>query len=275
MNFDMVVQRRFLFVSTLIFSLATPATAQMSALEGTSQSGGTATSPPTAGSPDDDWHVGITPYIWFAGVHGNTGALGHEIGVHASFGDIFSYLNIGLMGEVEARKKRVLLVSDIMWMRLSDEKGIPLNDVGIQSVDAKVKQFLLTPGVGYRIVDKEKLKIDAIVGLRYWHLGESLEFTPSLVGGVSASQNWVDVLGGARIHIPLSQKTMITVGGDAGGGGANSDYQVAGILGYKISKKCVLQAGWRYLDVNYRNSSSFVYNTATSGLLLGLTINLK
>jgi len=121
----------------------------------------------------------------------------------------------------------------------------------------------------------QKLKIDAIVGLRYWHLGESLEFTPSLIGGVSASQNWVDVLGGARIYIPVSQKAMITVGGDAGGGGANSDYQVAGILGYKIFKKCVLQAGWRYLDVNYQSSSSFVYNTATSGLLLGLTINLK
>jgi hypothetical protein len=275
MKFDMVVRRLFLCLPTLIFSLVTSATAQMSTLEETSQSTGAAPSPASTASPDDDWRVGVTPYIWFAGVHGNTGALGHEIGVHASFGDIFSYLNIGLMGEVEARKKRVLLVTDVMWMRLSDEKGIPLNDVGIQSVNAKAKQFLLTPGVGYRVLDKEKLKIDAIVGFRYWHLGESLEFTPSLVGGVSASQNWVDALGGARIHIPLSQKAMITVGGDAGGGGANSDYQVAGLLGYKISKKCVLQAGYRYLDVNYRSSSSFVYNTATSGLLLGLTINLK
>jgi len=275
MNFDMVVRRLFLCLPTLIFSLVTSATAQMSTLEETSQSTGAAPSPASTASPDDDWHVGVTPYIWFAGMHGNTGALGHEIGVHASFGDIFSYLNIGLMGEVEARKKRVLLVTDVMWMRLSDEKGIPLNDVGIQSVNAKAKQFLLTPGVGYRVLDKEKLKIDAIVGFRYWHLGESLEFTPSLVGGVSASQNWVDALGGARIHIPLSQKAMLTVGGDAGGGGANSDYQVAGLLGYKISKKCVLKAGYRYLDVNYRSSSSFVYNTATSGLLLGLTINLK
>jgi hypothetical protein len=276
MNFEMVLRRRlFLCLLTLILSLATSATAQMPAVEETSQSGGTAPSPATAVSPDDDWHVGVTPYIWFAALHGSVGVLGHEIGVHASFGDIFSYLNIGLMGEIEARKKRVLLLTDIMWMRLSDEKGIPLNDVGIQSVDAKVKQFVLTPGVGYRIADKDKLKIDAIVGLRYWHLGESLEFTPSLVGGVSASQNWVDVLGGARIHIPVSQKAMITVGGDAGSGGANSDYQVAGIFGYKISKKCVLQAGWRYLDVNYRSSSSFVYNAATNGLLVGLTINLK
>jgi hypothetical protein len=275
-NFDMAVRRRlFLCLLTLILSLATSASAQMPAVEETSQSGGTAPSPATTASLDDDWHVGVTPYIWFAGLHGAVGVLGHEIGVHASFGDIFSYLNIGLMGEVEARKKRVLLLTDVIWMRLSDEKGIPFNDVGIQSVDAKVKQFVLTPGVGYRVIDKETLKVDAIVGLRYWHLGESLKFTPSLVGGVSASQNWVDVLGGARIHIPVSQKAMITVGGDAGGGGANSDYQVAGILGYKISKKCVLQAGWRYLDVNYRSSSSSVYNTATSGLLLGLTINLK
>ena len=68
---------------------------------------------------------------------------------------------------------------------------------------------------------------------------------------------------------------MITVGGNAGGGGANTDYQVLGLLGYKISKQCILQAGWRYLDVDYRSGRSFVYNTATSGILVGLTINLK
>ncbi len=275
MNFDMVVQRFFLLVLTLILSLATSAAGQMPTLEETSQSGGVAPPPATTASPDDDWHVGVTPYIWFAGLHGNVGVLGHDIGAHASFGDIFSYLNIGLMGEVEARKKRVLLLTDFMWMKLSDEKGIPLNDVGIQSVDAKVNQFILTPGVGYRVVDSDKIKIDAIVGFRYWHLGESLEFSPSLLGGISGSQNWVDALGGARIHIPLSQKATITIGGDAGGGGANSDYQVAGLLGYKISNKVFLQAGYRYLDVNYRNSRSFVYNTATSGILFGVTINLK
>jgi hypothetical protein len=162
-----------------------------------------------------------------------------------------------------------------MWMRLSDQKALPLNEVGIQSVDARMKQFLLTPGIGYRVLDKKILKIDAIVGFRYWHLGQSLEFTPSLLGGVSRSQNWVDGLGGARIRIPLTQKTMVTIVGDAGGGGANSDYQIAGLLGYNITKKLVLQAGWRYLDVNYRGSQSFVYDVATSGALLGLTINLK
>jgi hypothetical protein len=32
-------------------------------------------------------------------------------------------------------------------------------DVGIQSVDAKVKQSLLTPGVGYRVVDNANLRL--------------------------------------------------------------------------------------------------------------------
>jgi hypothetical protein len=32
---------------------------------------------------------------------------------------------------------------------------------------------------------------------------------------------------------------------------------------------------WRYLDVNYRPSSSFIYDVAQSGLLLGVTFNLK
>jgi hypothetical protein len=60
--------------------------------------------PTTAESADDSWRVGFTPYLWFGGVHGTVGALGHQTGVHASFGDIFSNLNIGLMGEMEARK---------------------------------------------------------------------------------------------------------------------------------------------------------------------------
>jgi hypothetical protein len=69
MNFDTVARRLFLCLLTLILSLATYATAQMPAVEETSQSGGTeSSSKPTASA--DDWHVGVTPYIWFAGLHG-------------------------------------------------------------------------------------------------------------------------------------------------------------------------------------------------------------
>jgi hypothetical protein len=41
----------------------------------------------------------------------------------------------------------------------------------------------------------------------------------------------------------LSPKLVLTIAGDAGGG-ANSDYQVAGLIGWKL-KKFILQGGWR------------------------------
>ena len=260
----------------LILSLATFANAQ-----GPSADASVATADPSASSPapqastDDGWHLGITPYLWFAGIHGTVGALGRQTSVHASVGDIFSNFNIGFMGTVEARKKRFVTTTDIMWLRLSDDKGLPINQVGITSVEGKVREFLITPMIGYRVVDNPKIKVDASVGFRFWHLGEGLEFTPNLIGGVDTSQNWADALGGARFQFPLGEKAQITIMGDAGGGGARSDYQVVGLLGYKLGKKCVLQGGWRYLDADFRGSNGFIFDAATNGVIVGVTINLK
>lgn len=266
------------FAGFLTLAVCVPAFAQQSAhVVSPDQAGTTAAqSTPTA---DNDWHFGITPYLWFAGLHGTVGALGYDSSVHSSFGDIFSYLNIGLMGAVEARKGRLLLPVDFMWMKLSDDKGLPLSPFpGVTSVKVKVDQSLLTPKVGYRLVDHEKLKVDGTFGIRYFHLGENLSLQPSnLLANYSQSANWVDVVAGGRLTMPVSPKAAIMVLGDAGAGGANLDYQVVGLLSYKIKPKIVLQGGWRYLYVNYRPNSgaSFVYDIATSGVLIGATFNVK
>jgi hypothetical protein len=81
---------------------------------------------------------------------------------------------------------------------------------------------------------------------------------------------------GARIQVPLSPKLLVTVWGDAGGWGAGSqlDYQIVGAFGFKINSKFTLGAGYRYLFVNYFNSS-LVYKTAMSGPVVGMTYNFK
>jgi hypothetical protein len=229
--------------------------------------------PNSAASSNDGWHLAVSPYIWFAGMHGNVGALGHEASVHASFGDVFKYLNFGLMGAVEARYNRIVIPVDFMWMKLSDDKASPF-EIGPTSVKVKVNEDILTPKIGYRLIDTGKLTVDGLVGFRYWHLGNTLTLQPQIRNGFYASANWVDVLGGAKIQAALSPKVVVTILGDAGGGQANTDYQIAGLLGYKL-KKAILQLGWRYMYVNYRPSSSFVYQTAMSGLILGVTIPLK
>jgi hypothetical protein len=64
--------------------------------------------------------------------------------------------------------------------------------------------------------------------------------------------------------------------GDVGGWatGSQLDYQFGGILGYRVKLNLTMQAGYRYLFVNYRNSGATI-QMVTSGVLVGLTVNLK
>jgi hypothetical protein len=228
-------------------------------------------------NPDDGLHVAVAPYLWFAGVHGTAGARGHDIAVNASFRDVFKYFNIGAMGVVEVRYNRVIMPLDFMWMKLSDDKALPLNDVGFQSVRANMTETMLAPKIGYRVADGKRAKVDALFGLRYWHVSTDLTPQPQVGNGFSQSANWVDAVAGARIQVALGPKAFIAVAGDAGGGSARSDYQAAGFLGYKISRKCVLLGGYRYLNVNYRpnGKAQFVYDVNMPGLMFGVTINVK
>lgn len=223
----------------------------------------------TSGAAGDGWHGAITIYGWFAGVHGTVGALGHEAGIHIPFSDLFHYLKGTIPIGVEAGKGRFVMPIDFLWMKLGDDKGLPLTDLTQTSVNIHLTQSILTPKAGYRLVDGEHIKIDALAGIRYWYVGQNLTLEPSGIGN-SRSANWVDGLGGARIIFPLAEKASIVISGDAGGGGANSDYQVLGLLNYKFTEHLGLGLGWRYLDVDYRpGNHQFVYDVAISGALAG------
>lgn len=229
-------------------------------------------------SPDpsnDGWHVDISPYLWFAGVHGTAGIGGHEASVHASFADVADYLNLGFMGAAEIRHNRLIIPSDFMWIKLTDKKALEF-DQGATTAKAEFKQTIFTQAIGYRVVDSKKWQVDTRFGIRYWHLNNSLSVRgPIMNNGVSRTANWVDAVAGGRIQVGLTPKMFISVGGDAGGGNARSDYQVIGLIGFHVAKKWVIGAGYRYMDVNYRPQSSFVYDVAQSGLLVGATWNVK
>ena len=230
----------------------------------------------SSASADDQLHLSFAPYLWFAGMHGYVGALGRNAGVRASPGDLLSHLDIGLMGTLQAQKGHVVVPVDIMWLALSDDKGLPENEVGVESISFRAGQFILTPKVGYEIVDTDKWKVDSLVGLRYWHLGERIHFNPVLYNELTPSQNWVDAVAGGRIERILSPKASITILGDAGGGQASQDYQIAGLLNFKVKKNIALFGGWRYLFVDYRNNQNlFLYNMTVSGVGLGAVFNFK
>ena len=238
--------------------------------------GGGAIATDASAASASDWHFTVSPYLWFPGVHGNiAGPNGREIGFSASPGDLLSHFRIGLMGVVEPRYKRIVMPLDIFWIRLGSDRALP-NTPGQGVANLHATEFFLTQKIGYRLIDSERLKIDALAGFRYWYFGENLSFTTNTLN-FSGSQSWVDPLVGGRITGILTPKVEVTVGGDVGGWGAGSqmDYQIFGLLGYRIKPALALQAGYRYLYFDYRRASGAYLDTATSGVLFGVSITLK
>lgn len=195
--------------------------------------------------------------------------------VSASAADLLSHFRFGLMGAIELRRKRLVTSVDAMWVRLGDDKSVPIGEAGTITADMKAQLFLLTPKVGLRLIDQERFKVDALTGFRFWHVGQRLKFSPSDLS-FSGSGNWVDPLVGGRSQFALTPKITVDILGDVGGWGAASqiDYQVAGLLGYRIKPRWTLAAGYRYMGVDHR-SGGFMFDVIQSGVVFGATMNLK
>jgi hypothetical protein len=223
------------------------------------------------------WRFTVGIYGWFPGVHGTVGALGHEAGFSAPFSDVFHYLKGVIPIAVEADKGRFVMPIDFFWVKLANGKSTPFTDITANYVNVHLTESILTPKAGYRLYDGEHLKVDALAGIRYWYVGQNLQLigTPVAVPAVVKSASWVDGLGGARFIIPLGEKAAAIVNGDAGGGGANLDYNIQGLLTYNFTPKLGLAVGWKYLYVNYRpgNTHQFVYDVVQSGGVLGMYYN--
>lgn len=274
MSFGVKLWQGLLLSSALgLFSSASALAEEMPATADAQAQTAPAATSAAGKTADDDWHVNTNVYLWFAGMHGTVGAKGFDASVHASASDVLSKFNIGFMDTTEFQKKRFVIPLDIMWVKLSDDKAIPF--LPNYAVKAKVTQTIFTPKVGYVLLDHPKLNIQGNFGIRYWHLGTTLELSPQITGrNLYSASNWVDVIAGSRITVPLSPKAFVTILGDAGAGGANLDYQVAGLISYKIKPKWQLFGGWRYLDVDYQTSNA-VNDVVQSGLLLGVTYVFK
>jgi hypothetical protein len=233
-----------------------------------------APSPDSTERSAQSWHVEVAPYLWFPGISGTVGADGQQASIHVTAGDVLSNFNFGLMGAVEARYHRVIIPIDFMWVKLTDNKGI--SDVeGVESVHAKLNEDIFTPKIGFRVIENNKFTADALVGIRFWHVGTTLTLEPTQPNNkFYGGPNWVDGVEGARFQVVLGRNAELTIAGDAGGGGAKLDYQVVGLVGYKL-KKMTLQGGWRYLVIHKSPEGGSFVNLAMSGVILGAVISIK
>ena len=224
------------------------------------------------------WRIDTTTYLWLQGVHGTVDALGHQIGFKASPADLMTRAKPGIQQLLIAQHGRLSITGDVLWTPIEVKSSNSLlNPAPAMLSKADYSPVTFTPEAGYRVIDNRRIQIEGLAGLRYWHIGADFTLSPIAGGGrLSKPISWVDPLVGARIKFPISRKLTAAIQGDSGGWGVGSqlDYQMLGALSYRVKPRWALDAGWRYIYTDYRDSQLHS-RVAQSGVFIGITHNFK
>jgi YfaZ precursor len=231
--------------------------------------------PPPVQSP---WSFRVSPYVWFAGVSGDVGVGPNlpVVDVDVDFSEIFEAIDwfpppVMLAGEV--RYGRFAFLSDLMFMGLdADEERTR----GALSVAAKMDldMVIWTFGGSFRVIDIDPGTLDLLVGGRLWNVDAKASLAAGpFAGQRSGSETWVDPIIGISGRVNLGSGFALQAEGDVGGFGLVSDidWQVLGTIQYQVSDSVTLDAGYRYLAVDYKNGG-FLFDVALSGPIIGASI---
>lgn len=229
------------------------------------------------------WPFEVTPYLFAAGLNGTAGARGVEADVDASFSDIWDNLDIGLMGLFEARNGPWIVTFDVLYFEVSDQASKtvtgPFGQVTVKgALDVSSSVTVLQPSLWYRVLD-ERTKVDLGAGLRYTRLSLDLDVkivtTPIVFPdgrrSFSGSESWVDLVVGARVKHPISDRWSLTGYADLGGGGSSQTYQLMAGADWALNDRFTARAGYRYAYWDYEDGGT-VWDMSASGPYLGLGI---
>jgi hypothetical protein len=191
---------------------------------------------------------------------------------------VLKQLNIGLMTNLDVRRKRIGLATDLIFMSLSsDQKTTPIGNA-FSGFTANAKDVIVQPEAYGRVLESDRGSIDALGGVRFWRLDNSLSLLQGTLPptNVGQTQSWVDPTIGARFRLNLPKGCFANLKGDAGGFGAGSElsWQVYAGVGKEFKKKYSALLGYRYLFVDYKNGG-FLYDVHMSGLIVGFGIHFK
>jgi opacity protein-like surface antigen len=226
----------------------------------------------------DQWHVSVSPYLWLAGLDGNLDVLGHQAAVQQSFGDILGNLKFGVMGLTEVRRGRIALLTDLLFVRIGDQKAVPVPQFpSALPVTVTSNTFTLTSEIGYRVYANDRFSADLLAGVRYYHISANLDADAGPIGqaSYSRSDNWADAVGGARLQLRLTQRVGLFLIGDAGGGGSSPTWQLATGAGYRLTKRSTAQFGYRRLYFNRQTGPNFAFDATQEGFILGSTLRFR
>jgi hypothetical protein len=231
--------------------------------------------PPVASASESNkWSFDASLYGLAAGMSGTVGVGPVNAGVDFGFDKVWDSLEFAMMGKVRVGYDRWALTTDVIYMGLgASRKGV--------SVD--MDQWMVEPTISYRV----SKYFEPFAGVRYNNLsaeirGPNLQRPgPGLLDGPgvrTGTQDWWDPIVGANLRLPLGKGFSLNLRGDIGGFGVGSDltWQVFPYVGWQFAKWGSLQAGYRWMSMDYETGSGasrFKYDMLIQGPQIGLTFH--
>jgi hypothetical protein len=225
---------------------------------------------------NDGWQFAGSLYMWGFGVYGETQS---DTQIKADFDDLFDALEIGFMGAFEARKGKWLLLTDVIYFDLEDDKTanvfVPLGP-GFNvatNINTNLEGWVLQFAGGYNLVAKGKSRLDVVGGVRYLDLDMdlklSLQTIPARFRTLAVSEGVWDGFFGLKGNIGLSKRWYLPYHFDFGTGESLVTWQALAGVGFRAAKWLDIALVYRHLEWNFR-SDQVVDDLSFSGPLLGL-----
>src|SRR5262245_4649278 len=105
-------------------------------------------------SSTEEWQLQVVPYLWGSGIEGPVGIGDRTADLDASFANILKHLHFAAMGLAEARRDKMVVLTDVIYTDLRGQHATP--GPLFAGVDPRQKLFILTPEGGYRILDSQE-----------------------------------------------------------------------------------------------------------------------
>lgn len=189
--------------------------------------------------------------------------------------DFLTSLEFGFLSAAEVHYGRFALVNAITYASLNTDGTVGRG--ARVAADVDTKGLLTTTGIGYRAYDEGGLLLEPYVGIKYvWLKTEVTAKWPGQRGltlGADVDVHWWDPAIGVRGQVPVSENWSVGGVAEIAGFGVGSDltWQIYAGVEYALSQRFSLNAGYRYLSIDYSTDRAKV-DVDQYGPVLGLTM---
>lgn len=245
-------------------------------------------SDPGVSAEASPWRFDFNTWIWAMGVSGDVGVRGRTADIDASFIDILDESDsvFAFSGRLEVGYERFGGFIDGYYANLGVEDAS--GPAGLADIDVTMEQIIIDFGAMYRVgvweptgtaaMNERDITLDLYAGGRFNDL--ELELDPANVATRSGDKQWVDPIVGAKLVYPISERFRLSVNGDVGGFGVESDFTWSGtaVIGYDFNLfdiPATVYGGYRAIGWDYSEGSGmeeFTWDVVNHGPMLGFSV---